>query len=185
MSQSLIIHSVQHWLTHFVIQHNICPFARREQQRNSIRFICLDSGNLQQDLEGLIVEADYLDNHAETETSLLIFPAAYQDFDDFLDLVAIADDLLIEQGYQGIYQLASFHPDYCFDGVSQDDASNYTNRSPYPILHLIREASIEQVLSHYPDPENIPLRNIALTRELGSNYLQALLNACHQSKPES
>ena len=109
----------------------------------------------------------------------------YSDFDDFLDLVAIADDLLIAQAYEGVYQLASFHPDYCFAEASPDDAANYTNRSPYPILHLIREASIEQVLNHYPEPENIPLRNIALTRELGSNYLQALLNACHQSKPES
>lgn len=132
-------------------------------------------------LEALILEAKYLDCHPDTETTLIVFADAYASFDDFLDLAAIADDLLIEQGYEGIYQLASFHPDYCFADEDPTDAANYTNRSPFPMLHLIREASIEQVLQHYPEPEAIPQRNIALTRQLGLTYLRKLLSDCHST----
>jgi hypothetical protein len=82
------------------------------------------------------------------------------------------------QGYEGIYQLASFHPQYCFAEADSQDAANYTNRSPYPMLHLIRERSIESALQHFPHPESIPERNIQLTRQLGLAKMQALLAAC-------
>jgi hypothetical protein len=87
----------------------------------------------------------------------------------------LASSLIDQGGYCGIYQLASFHPDYCFDGESRDDPANYTNRSPYPILHILRESSIEAVLKRYPQPESIPENNIAKARELGSSFLRALL----------
>lgn len=174
------IDATQTWLDRFVIHYSICPFARRERLRNSIRYQVIQGIDLEVHLENLIVEAEYLDRHPDTETTLLIFAEAYSDFDDFLDLMAIADDLLIAQAYEGVYQLASFHPDYCFAEASPDDAANYTNRSPYPMLHLIREASIEQVLRHYPEPEAIPQRNIALTHQLGLSYLQDLLSGCRQ-----
>jgi hypothetical protein len=96
-----------------------------------------------------------------------------------LDLVAIAEDVLIDQDYEGVYQLASFHPDYCFADSKPDDAANYTNRSPYPMLHIIREASIEKALTKYPNPEQIPERNMQLTRKLGLEKLQTLLATCH------
>lgn len=179
MPQQAIISASQAWLNHFVIHYNICPFARREQEKNSIRYLVLEGDDTEQHLEALIVEAEHLNHHPASETSLLIFSDGYQDFDDFLDLVAIADDLLIDQGYEGVYQLASFHPDYCFADASPDDAANYTNRSPYPMLHIIREASIEKALTKYPDPEQIPERNMQLTRELGSENLQTLLETCH------
>ncbi len=179
MPQQAIIKASQAWLNHFVIHYNICPFARREQEKNSIRYLVLEGDDTEQHLEALIVEAEHLDHHPASETSLLIFSDGYQDFDDFLDLVAIADDLLIDQGYEGVYQLASFHPDYCFADASPDDAANYTNRSPYPMLHIIREASIEKALTKYPDPEQIPERNMQLTRELGLENLQTLLETCH------
>ena len=134
---------------------------------------------MQQHLESLIIEAEHLDSQPDTETTLIIFSEAYTEFDDFLDMLAIAEDVLIEQGYEGVYQLASFHPDYCFADADSDDAANYTNRSPYPMLHLIREASIEQVLEHYPDPEQIPERNIRITRESGAAFWQKLLTSCH------
>ena len=178
MSQQAIISASQAWLNNFVIDYNICPFARREQQKNSIRYLILEGDNTEQHLEALIVEAEHLDHHPDSETSLLIFSDGYQNFDDFLDLVAIADDLLIEQGYEGIYQLASFHPDYCFADASSDDAANYTNRSPYPMLHIIREASIQAALTKYQNPQQIPARNIQLTRKLGVEKLQILLNTC-------
>ncbi len=184
MPQQAIISASQAWLNHFVIHYNICPFARREQEKNSIRYLVLEGDDTEQHLEALIVEAEHLNHHPASETSLLIFSDGYQDFDDFLDLVAIADDLLIDQGYEGVYQLASFHPDYCFADASHDDAANYTNRSPYPMLHIIREASIEKALTKYPDPEQIPERNMQLTRELGLENLQTLLETCH-TQPEN
>lgn len=140
---------------------------------------------MQLHLESLIIEAEHLDSQSETETTLIIFSEAYQDFDDFLDMLAIAEDVLIEQGYEGIYQLASFHPDYCFADADIQDPANYTNRSPYPMLHLIREASIEQVLENYPDPEQIPERNMRITRELGERYLQQLLAGCRDNQDHS
>lgn len=140
---------------------------------------------MQLHLESLIIEAEHLDSQSETETTLIIFSEAYQDFDDFLDMLALAEDVLIEQGYEGIYQLASFHPDYCFADADIQDPANYTNRSPYPMLHLIREASIEQVLENYPDPEQIPERNMRITRELGERYLQQLLAGCRDNQDHS
>ncbi|MEY4210697.1 MAG: hypothetical protein RLZ92_1078 [Pseudomonadota bacterium] len=181
MPQQAVISASQAWLNNFVIDYNICPFARREQEKNSIRYLVLEGDDTEQHLEALIVEAEHLDNHPTSETSLLIFSDGYQDFDDFLDLIAIADDLMIEQGYDGVYQLASFHPDYCFADSQPDDAANYTNRSPYPMLHIIREESIEKALAKYPNPEQIPERNIQLTHKLGLEKLQTLLANCHTS----
>ena len=135
MPQQAVISASQAWLNNFVIDYNICPFARREQEKNSIRYLVLEGDDTEQHLEALIVEAEHLDNHPTSETSLLIFSDGYQDFDDFLDLIAIADDLMIEQGYEGVYQLASFHPDYCFADSQPDDAANYTNRSTYQMMH--------------------------------------------------
>ena len=87
---------------------------------------------------------------------------------------------MVKQGYEGVYQLASFHPQYRFADSPIDDASNYTNRSPYPMLHILREASIEKALLNYPDPENIPERNIKLTRELGLEQMKKLLFECYK-----
>ncbi|MDH5711889.1 MAG: DUF1415 domain-containing protein, partial [Gammaproteobacteria bacterium] len=113
-----------------------------------------------------------------TETTLLVFAEGFKDFGDYLDLVELAQDLLADQGYEGIYQIASFHPDYCFADAELDDAANYTNRSPYPMLHLIREASMEKALAHYPEPEKIPERNVEYARELGLEEMQRQLEAC-------
>ncbi len=179
MTQQQFIAATQAWLSSFVIHYNICPFARREQERNSIRYQVVSSKSLEKCLEAVIAECVHLDSDPNTETTLLIFADAFADFADFLDLLAIADQLLIDQGYEGVYQLASFHPDYCFAQTAQDDPSNYTNRSPYPMLHLIREDSIEKALENYPDPDSIPERNIALTRELGLEKLQAILKASY------
>ena len=107
-----------------------------------------------------------------------------EDFDDYLDFLAVAEALLVEQGYEGTYQLASFHPDYCFDGAEQDDPANFTNRSPWPMLHLLREAGLEQALAHYPEPEAIPERNIERMGQLGSERLSAELAALRGQVPD-
>lgn len=183
MTNQHIISATQKWLTSFIIEYNICPFAHREQQRNSIRYQVASSGQLESTLETLIEECIYLDEHTEAETTLLILPKGFSNFEDYLDMLAMAEQLLLLQGYEGVYQLASFHPDYRFGDNGSDteiDPANYTNRSPYPMLHIIREESLERALSHYPDPENIPVRNIKLTREMGLKNLQQLLAACYK-----
>jgi uncharacterized protein len=173
-----LITATQAWLKTIIIEYSICPFVKRELERGSIRFsICHDT-EIESCLLYLMLECDRLNIDSSIETTLLIYDRAFTAFDDYLDFLELAEALLIEQGYEGVYQLASFHPDYCFEGAETDDPANYTNRSPYPMLHLLRETSIERAVATYPDPENIPQRNIELTRKLGLAKMQALLAAC-------
>jgi hypothetical protein len=172
--------SIKNWLEQIVIKHDFCPFAKKELLRDSIRYYVNESSNTEDTLQQLINECVFLDQHTETETTLFIIPEGFNDFDDFLDLVAIANALLEEQHYFGIYQLANFHPNYCFHGSDNDDPANYTNRSPYPVLHLIREGSLERAVANHPDPEGIPERNIHHARKLGLKQLQAELKKCDQ-----
>jgi len=172
------INVTQNWLKTVVIDLNFCPFAGREYERGSIDYVVLESSDTAGLLEALINNCIKLDQSSEIETSLLIIPNALNDFNDYLDFLAMANELLIQQGYEGVYQLASFHPDYLFEGVDADDASHYTNRSPYPMIHLLRETSLEKALAHYPNPESIPENNIKKTREMGVESLKLLLKNC-------
>lgn len=170
------IEECKNWLQEVVIAHNFCPFAKAEFDRGRVRFVLAESDNTEDLLHQLIAECAHLDEHSDTETTLLIYPHGLDSFDEFLDFVELATDLLHAQDYEGVYQLASFHPDYCFEGEEENDAANYTNRSPYPMLHLIREKSIENALKHYPQPERIPENNIELAQQKGSAYFQDLLH---------
>jgi hypothetical protein len=169
----------QAWLKSVIIEYSICPFAKRELERGSIYFSVNHDTVIEQCLLHLMDECDRLDTEPGIETTLLIYTGAFAKFDDYLDFIEIAESLLTEQGYEGTYQLASFHPDYCFQGSDPDDAANFTNRSPYPMLHLLRESSIEQAVANHPDPENIPQHNIELARKLGLAKMQTLLAACY------
>ncbi len=175
-----LITTTQNWLKTIIIEYSICPFAKRELERGSIRFSINHDTEIESCLLNLMLECDRLDTDSSIETTLLIYDSAFTAFDDYLDFLELAETLIIEQGYEGIYQLASFHPAYCFEGAKPDDPANYTNRSPYPMLHLLRETSIERAVATYPHPENIPQRNIELTRELGLAKMQALLAACYR-----
>lgn len=168
----------ENWLKTVIIHYNICPFARAVVEKNAVHYCVDESLALEENLQTLIEEVQRLDDDTEIETTLLIYAGAFADFDDFLDYLEMAEQFLAMQGYDGVYQLASFHPNYCFEGADESDAANYTNRSPYPMLHLLREAGIEKALEFYPNPEKIPERNIKLTRELGLEKMQALLAAC-------
>lgn len=165
------------WLEHFIIGYNICPFAAKIVEDKSL-YYALDNANNKVDcLQQLIDECQRLDDDETIETTLVIYTDNFTDFDDFLDYIELANALLAAQNYEGTYQLASFHPLYCFEGVSEEDASNYTNRSPFPMLHLIRETSIEKALQSFPNPESIPTRNIELMHSLGLSKLKELLMA--------
>lgn len=177
------ISQTQKWLSSVIIDLMLCPFAKREYDNDRIAYVVVETADLQSQLEQVIIECAALDNDVNRETSLLIFPTGLSKFEDYLDFLDIANALLAAQGYEGIYQLASFHPKYCFEGTSSDDPSNYTNRSPYPMLHIIREASLEVVLERYPNPEKIPENNIQLTKGLGLKVMQKLLADCYKVKP--
>jgi len=176
--QQLIV-ATQNWLKTIIIEYSICPFAKRELERGSIRFVVSHDTAVENCLANLMLECDRLNSDAGIETTLIIYDQAFICFDDYLDFVELAEELLLVEDYEGVYQLASFHPDYCFDGVKQDDPANYTNRSPYPMLHLLRETSIDRAVDTYPHTEDIPQRNIELMRELGLAKVQALLAACY------
>jgi hypothetical protein len=176
-----LIASTQAWLKSFVIEYSICPFAKREADRGSIHFVVSHDTDLEDCLNNLLLECDRLNSDTGIETALIIYDQAFVCFDDYLDFVDLAEALLQAEDYEGVYQLASFHPDYYFEGTKLDDPTNYTNRSPYPMLHLLREASLEKAIDAYPDPEAIPERNITLLRELGLAKVKALLAACYAS----
>ncbi len=176
-TDEVIISQTREWVSTVVIGDNFCPFAKKEMVNNSIRYVVCTQ-TLEDMLVTLISECKHLDNTPSTETTLLIYPEGFSEFQVFLELVAIADNLMADQGYEGVYQLASFHPDYCFADSSTDDPANYTNRSPYPTLHLIREESIERALQDIQNPEKIPERNVRYAREKGLSAMQAKLSAC-------
>jgi hypothetical protein len=173
------IDETKKWLETVVIAHNICPFAKRVFDEGGIHFAVENSTDVETCLENLLDECARLDENETLETTLLIYTKAFVDFDEYLDFVEIAERLLEVEDYEGIYQLASFHPNYCFEGSSENDAANYTNRSPYPMLHLLRESSLEKALENYPNPEEIPENNIKLTRELGLQKMRETLAACY------
>lgn len=181
-ANEIIIEETQHWLESVVIEFNFCPFAKRELINNRIRFAVCDTDDIATTLETLITECEYLDTHSATETTLLIMPSAFSQFENYLNMLELAQTLLETQNYEGIYQLASFHPNYCFDDSDNDDPANYTNRSPYPMLHLIREASLELALESYEQPELIPENNIKIARKTGLKKLQTILQSCYQTK---
>lgn len=172
---SSITEQTQHWVQQLIVKYNICPFARREVERKSIRYVVAKEYGLASVLQQLVDEVKHLDTTPDTETTLFIVPRGFEGFYGFLDLVGMADSLLIESGYEGVFQLAHFHPDYCFDGEPQNDPANYTNRSPFPTLHILREASLEKAIDSHSDPESIPERNIEFCRRKGAEFFIKIL----------
>jgi len=178
-----IIASVRYWLSQTVIGYNFCPFARREFVKNTINYTVSSSNSIEPVLYELVDELTFLEQNPSVETTLIILPQGFQSFDDYLDLVDYSNQLLERLEYSGVYQIASFHPDYCFDGLDKDDPANYTNRSPYPILHILREASLDRALENYDDPESIPDNNVKLAREKGVAAFTDILKKSFKAEP--
>ena len=178
MSDEAIVAAVRQWVDSFVVALNLCPFARRELANDRVRFTVTDAATEEQLLMALRVELALLERDDTVETTLLIHPAVLTDFDDFNLFLPYANRLLVQMQLKGVYQIASFHPRYQFGSTAPDDAENYTNRSPYPMLHLIREASVERAVARYPDVDQIPARNIELMDRMGADKLAAILQSC-------
>ena len=170
--------SVRKWVDTFVVGMNLCPFAKRELVKQRVRFTVTEASTEDELLQALQAELELLDEDASIETTLLIHPAVLGDFLDYNQFLDVADALLLHMELDGVYQVASFHPDYQFGGTAPWAAENYTNRSPYPILHLLREESLNRVLGDNPDADQIPQRNIDLMNSMGEEKLKALLADC-------
>lgn len=169
-----IITQTRCWVENIVIAHDFCPFARAPFEAGRVQITVSGASDIETALTDLVEACLHLDSDAEIETTLVVYSSAFTAFDDFLDLTELANRLLPMQGYEGIYQLAHFHPDYRFADSTENDAANYTNRSPYPTLHIIRESSLERAVASHPDTTAIPQRNIRHARENAAALRKAL-----------
>jgi hypothetical protein len=174
-----VLDDMQTWLERAVIGLNLCPFAKSVQVKGQVRTVVSDAqtpeallAELAQELRHL-VEVD----PEQTDTTLLVHPGVLQDFLDFNDFLEPAEDLLADLDLEGELQIASFHPQFQFAGTAPDDMGNYSNRAPWPTLHLIREASIDRAVEAFPEAEQIYERNIATLERLGLEGWQQLLSA--------
>ncbi|MEJ7586917.1 MAG: DUF1415 domain-containing protein [Ferruginibacter sp.] len=173
-----VIDQTKKWINDVVVGCNFCPFAAQVMKQQKVNYQVESGATLASCMDAFLREVTRLNDDINIETTFLIFPDSFQDFDQYLDLVFIAEKVLKQNGYQGIYQLATFHPLYLFDKSKDSDAANYTNRSVYPMLHILREESIDKALEHYSSPESIPARNINFAREKGLTYMKMLRDAC-------
>ncbi len=163
-----IIQQVNTWLDQVVIGLNLCPFAAKPQRSNQVHLQVFDGKSdkdLLECLQKAMLELEAMPSQ-ERETTVIIIPNHLKSFENYNQFLNLSDALLEQEDWHGILQLATFHPDYQFAGTESDDAENLTNRAPYPLLHLIREDSVEEVLSKYPNPESIPHNNISRMQSL-------------------
>jgi uncharacterized protein len=175
MTDAVVIQT-QRWLERAVIGLNLCPFAKAEHVHGRIRYAVTDATRhdellifLEQEISFLLAQAP-----EKVETTLIIIPQMLADFLDYNDFLDEADAMLEHADPEAELQIASFHPRYQFAGTQEDDMENCTNRSPYPMLHLLREASVERAVESFPDAANIYERNIATLKQLGIDGWKAL-----------
>lgn len=176
MRDEEVIAAVRDWLEKAVIGLNLCPFAKAVYVKEQVRYVVSRAPHLDGLLEDLDRELDWLaaaDPQA-IDTTLLIHPALLPDFLDFNDFMQLAEAAVGEHGLEGVIQVASFHPAFQFEGTAPDDIGNYTNRAPFPILHLLREASIARAVDAFPEAETIYQRNIDTLKTLGHAGWQGL-----------
>ncbi|EIW7479116.1 TPA: DUF1415 domain-containing protein [Vibrio parahaemolyticus] len=171
-----ITQQVDQWLNDVVIGLNLCPFAAKPQRNKQIKIFVSEATQEEALLEDILLQLIELSTTEpeKLETTLVVVPNMLQDFWDYNFCIDWVEGLIKQQDWEGIFQLATFHPDYCFGGAAPEDDENLTNRSPYPIFHLIREESMEKVLKHYPDPESIPDTNIARVSALSEEERKKL-----------
>jgi hypothetical protein len=173
--------STELWLREFVIHHNVCPFAQRELNAGKIAFVVSQATQELELLEQL--EQFILKMQAEPsiETALIIHPLVLESFNQYNQFLDTVDQLLTEMDLIGEIQIASFHPNYQFANTANDDPENFTNRSPYPMLHILREDSVASAIEYHADTEQIPIDNIAKMQQIGSAELTEMLAAFIQS----
>ncbi|BCT92549.1 hypothetical protein LYSHEL_15730 [Lysobacter helvus] len=163
------IADTRRWLERAVIGLNLCPFAKAVYVKDQVRFVLSDATTESALLAELGEELALLrdTDPSQIDTTLIVHPDVLRDFLDYNDFLEVADGLVEEMDLDGVLQVASFHPDYRFADSGEDDVENFTNRSPYPTLHLLREDSVSKAVAAFPDPDVIVARNVETLRELG------------------
>jgi uncharacterized protein len=184
VDESAVIDATRRWISSVVIGLNLCPFARRVFAGELIRYVVTSATNTDALLTDLGTELTALASapRSSVETTLLIHPNALTDFLDYNDFLAAADQLVDDLGLCGVIQIASFHPNYLFAGTKPDAVENYTNRSPFPMLHLLREESVSEVNSDPDAIAGIPERNVATLKALGRSRVLEMLKAARGEK---
>lgn len=166
------------WIQEVVIGCYFCPFAAAAVKQNNLHYTVENSSSDAICHQAVLTELIRLDQNKEIETSFLLFTHSFDQFDDFLIMLRKAELMLKNKNYAGIYQIASFHPAYLFNHSLETDPANYTNRSPYPMLHFLREKSIKAVLKDFNDIDQVPVRNIDFARTKGLAYMKLLRDNC-------
>ena len=179
MTESPALLNTRRWLERAVIGLNLCPFAKAVHLKQQIRWVESPARDSEALLADLVSELQRLaaTDPAEVDTTLLIHPGVLLDFDDFNQFLGVAEAVLEGLGLDGELQVASFHPDYRFEGTEPDDMGNFSNRSPHPTLHLLREDSISRAVDAVPDAAEIYERNIETLNQLGRTGWQRLMNS--------
>jgi uncharacterized protein len=176
MDKQAVIEGTRRWIASMVIGLDLCPFARGVFETERIRYVVTEAADETQLLADLEAELRTLTATSDKgiETTLLIHPLVLGDFRDYNEFLDVADQLLSQLRLCGIIQIASFHPDYQFAGIAADDVENNTNRSLYPMLHLLRESSVAAVANGAIDLADIPRRNIETLKQLGKEKIAAM-----------
>lgn len=176
-----IIEETRRWIKTIVIGNNFCPFAAKPFSEDKIRYFVSPAENEAVLVDDVVNELILLRDAdpAEIETSVLLVPNCFENFEDYNQFLSLVDVILEKLALEGVIQIASFHPDYCFENLSSDDVRNYTNRSLYPMFHLIREESVERARTFHPDIDAIPEQNMDRLQSLGVNKIIKQLSSCH------
>ncbi len=185
MTDEQVIAATRHWIEKAVIGLNLCPFARAVWVKDQVRIVVSTARHVDGLLDDLDRELELLkDTPAERlDTTLIVHPTLFPDFEVFNDFLDIADEVVAEHGLEGVVQVASFHPDYRFEGTEPDDITNATNRSPFPTLHLLREDSVARaVASEGGDADAIVARNMDTLRRLGPQGWRGLMSGAGDGK---
>lgn len=185
MDKERVLAETRHWIDVVVVGLELCPFAKHSIDSGRLRIQISAATQPSELLESLVIELGILKrvgaressepNTRTLDSSLLVHPNALRDFLDFNDFLEIANATLVDESLEGEIQIASFHPEYRFEDTEPDAVGNYTNRSPYPMLHLIREESVNRAIARHADPEGIPARNVARLEDLGEDAMRKLL----------
>lgn len=164
-----VLADMRRWIEEAVIGLNLCPFAKSVYVKNQVRIVVSHARHLDAFLDDLDSELEFLrDTPAEqVDTTLLVHPTLFPDFFVFNDFLNVVDEVVDEHELEGVIQVAHFHPEFVFEGVEADDVTNFTNRAPYPTLHLLREESVERAVASGDSAEEIVERNLRTLRELG------------------
>ena len=181
-----VIADTRYWLKSTVIHYNLCPFANQVFSCGRVHFEVSDATTVERLLEDFLLAINDLlaTPREQTETSLLIHPYVLEDFSEYNEFLGMVDELIIGAELTGVVQVASFHPQYCFAETDKEDAANFTNRSPYPMLHILREVSVSEAIDEWQerslDIEQVPVRNIETLRKLGTEILASQLLTCYR-----